>query len=128
MGVLTTLRLLTALVTTLRSPIKRSAEPPTFGCSTRACPWDWEANLRRMLNSTVRFVVLGIGVGVLALPGPTALRIDRVVGAASCSPPPGANPVVVENCSTGNQPSEWDLPGGASSASIQGFATDISVN
>ncbi|HXH28818.1 MAG TPA: N,N-dimethylformamidase beta subunit family domain-containing protein, partial [Candidatus Polarisedimenticolia bacterium] len=36
-------------------------------------------------------------------------------------------PVVAENCLPGNPPSEWDISG-AGDASIQGFATDISVN
>src|SRR5258707_384578 len=80
-----------------------------------------------MLKATVRLAVLGIGV--LALSGPGARRIDHVVGAAApCPPPPGANPIVVENCSPGNQPREWDLSGGMGSAGIQGFTTDISVN
>ena len=38
-----------------------------------------------------------------------------------------ANPVVAENCLTGNDPSEWDISG-AGDLSIQGFATDISVD
>ena len=39
----------------------------------------------------------------------------------------GSNPIVCENNLTGNLPSEWDISG-AGDASIQGFATDISVN
>jgi hypothetical protein len=42
-----------------------------------------------------------------------------------CATP--ANPVVAENCLTGNLPSEWDVSG-AGDASIQGFATQMSVN
>ena len=38
-----------------------------------------------------------------------------------------SNPIAVENSQTGNPASEWDI-GGAGDASIQGFATDISVN
>jgi hypothetical protein len=37
------------------------------------------------------------------------------------------NPIVVENALTGNPASEWDI-NGAGDLSIQGFATDISVN
>ena len=42
-----------------------------------------------------------------------------------CAAP--ANAIVAENCLAGNPASEWDI-GGAGDASIQGFATDISVN
>ncbi len=42
---------------------------------------------------------------------------------AGCS----GNPIVVENCLTGSVSSEWDVSG-AGDPSIQGFATDISVN
>lgn len=41
--------------------------------------------------------------------------------------PPLANAIVCENSKPGNSPSEWDI-GGAGDPSIQGFATDISVN
>jgi hypothetical protein len=40
---------------------------------------------------------------------------------------PIANPIVCENSKPGNPSGEWDIIG-AGSASIQGFATDISVN
>jgi len=42
-----------------------------------------------------------------------------------CAAPP--NPVVAENCLTGNPASEWDVSG-AGDTSIQGYATQISVN
>jgi hypothetical protein len=38
-----------------------------------------------------------------------------------------SNPIVVENAKPGNPPSQWDISGSGDS-SIQGFATDISVN
>ena|GEM_PF-5057164 len=38
-----------------------------------------------------------------------------------------ANPIVAENCKPGSPSSEWDVAG-AGDPSIQGFATDISVN
>ncbi|HEV8632990.1 MAG TPA: hypothetical protein VG370_01930, partial [Chloroflexota bacterium] len=42
-----------------------------------------------------------------------------------CAAP--ANPVVAENCQPGSPASEWDL-GSADSSTIEGFATDISVD
>ncbi len=42
-----------------------------------------------------------------------------------CASP--ANPIVAENCLVGNPASEWDISG-AGDSSIQGFATDISVD
>jgi Domain of unknown function (DUF4082)/Bacterial Ig-like domain len=47
-----------------------------------------------------------------------------VFGGACASP---ANAIVAENCLTGSPASEWDVSG-AGDPSIQGFATDISVN
>ena len=41
--------------------------------------------------------------------------------------PAAANPIVCENSKQGNSPSEWDISG-AGDSSIQGFATEISVN
>jgi hypothetical protein len=43
----------------------------------------------------------------------------------TCSSPPNA--IVAENCLPGNPASEWDISG-AGDSTIQGFATDISVN
>ena len=45
--------------------------------------------------------------------------------AASCAAP--ANPIEAENCQVGNPSSEWDISG-VGDASLQGFATEISVN
>ena len=46
---------------------------------------------------------------------------------ASCASP--ANAIEAENCLPGNPSSEWDVStGDAGDLSIQGFATDISVN
>lgn len=45
--------------------------------------------------------------------------------ADACSAPPNA--IVAENCQPGNPAIEWDIAG-AGDPSIQGFATDISVN
>jgi hypothetical protein len=50
---------------------------------------------------------------------------------ATAAPPPGcgnpANAIVAENCLGGSPSSEWDISG-AGDSSIQGFATEISVN
>ena len=46
---------------------------------------------------------------------------------AACPAPAGSNEIVVENCQTGSPRSEWDISG-AGDTSIQGFATDMSVN
>ena len=50
----------------------------------------------------------------------------EVAQAAPCDPPV-QNPIVCENSKPGNPQSEWDISGGGD-PSIQGFATDISVN
>src|SRR4051812_13679234 len=50
-----------------------------------------------------------------------ALALTRLT--AQCGP----NPIVCENQLTGTQASQWDV-GGAGDSSIQGFATQISVN
>src|SRR5262249_47070949 len=41
--------------------------------------------------------------------------------------PPVSSPIACENSKPGNPPSEWDVTG-SGSQTIQGFATDISVN
>ncbi len=46
-------------------------------------------------------------------------------GTGPCAAP--ANPIVAENCLTGNLASEWNVTG-IGDPSIQGYATDISVN
>ena len=46
---------------------------------------------------------------------------------SACFAAAQSNPIVVENAKTGNPPSQWDINGSGDS-SIQGFATDISVN
>jgi len=56
----------------------------------------------------------------------TFLLLSRTQAAiASCASP--ANAIEAENCLPGNPSSQWDVSG-AGDASIQGFATDISVN
>jgi hypothetical protein len=53
----------------------------------------------------------------------TAPSLAQSVTQSACT----GNPIVVENCLPGNPSSEWDVSG-AGDPSIQGFATDISVN
>ncbi len=64
-------------------------------------------------------LALVVGIGLLAGPG---------AGAAAADPcAPVVNPIACENSKPGTPPSIWDIQG-AGSPSIQGFATDISVN
>ncbi|MFL6449643.1 MAG: N,N-dimethylformamidase beta subunit family domain-containing protein [Bryobacteraceae bacterium] len=66
-----------------------------------------------------RSVIFGCTAILLALLGWTP------VASASCTFP--ANNIEAENCLPGNPQSEWDISG-TGDPSIQGFATDISVN
>ncbi len=54
-----------------------------------------------------------------------AVTLSASAHAAPCDTP--ANPIVAENCLPGDSPDTWDVSG-AGDPSIQGFATDISVN
>ena len=56
-----------------------------------------------------------------------ALFLSSATSTAGPCTPPVTNPIVCENSLTGNPASEWDVSG-AGDASIQGFATRISVN
>ena len=60
-----------------------------------------------------------------------ALAVVFALSASGCTPTPvctnPANEIVSENCRFGNQPSEWQVQG-EGDPSIQGFATDISVD
>jgi hypothetical protein len=60
-----------------------------------------------------------------ALLASTAWSFTTASAGGNCASPP--NPIVAENCLTGNAASEWDVSG-AGDPGIQGFATDISVN
>src|SRR5581483_11892168 len=69
--------------------------------------------------------VLALLASSLLLPLPSS---PATAQADPCAPPV-TNPIVCENSLPGNPASEWDLPNrDAGDASIQGFATDISVN
>ena len=70
----------------------------------------------RVRASSLAFV---LGVSGVAAVAPVASA------AGPCDTP--ANPIVAENCLPGTPPSQWDVSG-AGDASIQGFATQISVN
>ena len=59
------------------------------------------------------------GLAVILFAEPARAQVDP------CAAP--ANEVVAENCKPGSPPSEWDVSG-AGDPSIQGFATDISVD
>src|SRR6266568_352266 len=63
---------------------------------------------------------LFVASAAMALASPLAAR-------ASCSSP--ANAIEAENCLAGTPQTTWDLPNqDAGDPSIQGFATEISVN
>ena len=72
--------------------------------------------------------VIGGATGVKDVAG-NALAMDYswsfTTGVDPCAT--GGNPIVCENSRAGNPASEWDVSG-AGDPSIQGFATDISVN
>jgi hypothetical protein len=73
------------------------------------------------LTWTWRVAALALAVAALLL----GVRAPAA-HAAPCDPPI-VNPVACENTKPGNPASEWDVSGSGSS-SIQGFATDISVD
>ncbi|GAA2853748.1 DUF4082 domain-containing protein [Paenarthrobacter ilicis] len=73
----------------------------------------------RVMKSLLVPLVVTLVAALLPLTATTA------VAAGPCDPV--VNAVVCENSKTGSPPSEWDI-NGAGDDSIQGFATDISVN
>ncbi len=76
-----------------------------------------------MRHSTMMFSRLQILVAICALLAMQLLLVRAAYG--SCNNP--ANPIEAENCKQGTPPTVWDVDG-AGDLSIQGFATDISVN
>jgi hypothetical protein len=78
-------------------------------------------DLRTTASASARLAA-ALATGALLLVGPGA----GVAAAAACDPPV-VSEVACENTKTGNLPSEWDVSG-AGDSTIQGFATDISVN
>jgi hypothetical protein len=75
------------------------------------------AELRRAV--AVLLALVGLAVT-------SALNVTSDAQSDPCSPP-NLNPIVCENQKPGDPPSAWDV-NGAGDSSIQGFATDISVN
>src|ERR1700688_3757224 len=72
---------------------------------------------RKSMKPLIRFVAVLCGV---------LLYFSlSLVAFGSCSAP--ANPIESENCLPGNPDSQWDVSG-AGDLTVQGFATDISVN
>jgi hypothetical protein len=64
------------------------------------------------------FLVLALNLG-------SKLQVQSAIAADICAAP--TNAIVAENCLAGNPSTEWDI-NGVGDPSIQGFATDISVN
>ena len=79
-----------------------------------APPW-----ARHRLTQRLHWLYMAALIAVVGL----VLDAGRSAEAQSCT----SNPIVCENAKTGNPASEWDIVG-AGDPSIQGFATDISVN
>jgi phosphodiesterase/alkaline phosphatase D-like protein len=74
-------------------------------------------NMSERVSSVTRNGLLGIALCATAFSGGSAW--------AQCGSPPNA--IVAENCLTGNPPAQWNISG-AGDPTLQGFATDISVN
>ncbi|AFY90193.1 DUF4082 domain-containing protein [Chroococcidiopsis thermalis] len=70
------------------------------------------------IASAAMFLVLGLDVG-------SNLQVQKAIAADICAAP--TNAIAAENCLTGNPSTEWDISG-VGDTSIQGFASDISVN
>lgn len=67
-----------------------------------------------------------VAVGALLLAGVTVPVVSAAASTDPCTT--GGNPIVCENSKPGTDPEEWDIWPGAGDASIQGYATDISVD
>src|SRR5215467_9415878 len=80
----------------------------------------------RTLARTMRLLV----AASITLAGSVTVGVPAApVAAAPCDPPPTSNPIACENSLPGDPSSAWDLPNqDMGDPSIQGFATDISVN
>jgi hypothetical protein len=76
-----------------------------------------------------RLAIVLVAAAVLAAGTVTAARLGGSGEALAADPcaPPVTNPIACENTKPGTPRSTWDVTG-AGSTSIQGFATDISVN
>ncbi|KYC37736.1 hypothetical protein WA1_04250 [Scytonema hofmannii PCC 7110] len=78
----------------------------------------------KKLLKNILLMMLAILV-VLQLNVSDPLLVQKALAVDPCSSP--VNSIVAENCLAGNPKSEWDISG-IGDSSIQGFATDISVN
>ncbi|RCJ27107.1 hypothetical protein A6770_02815 [Nostoc minutum NIES-26] len=74
----------------------------------------------RMMILMMLTIVLAVGLNVGFQP-----LMQRVLAADPCASP--ANSIVAENCKAGNPSTQWDISG-IGDSTIQGFATDISIN
>ena len=82
-----------------------------------------QAQQRAVVRASLRRNRLRLLVAALVVCG--GLVVVAPSAQASCAAP--ANEIVAENCKPGKPASQWDIAG-AGDASIQGFATDISVD
>ena len=99
----------------------------TYDAATRKASLTPDSPLS--LNTQYNATAKGGTDGVKDLAG-NALAIDKTWSFTTVASAPCAsttNEIEAENCQAGNRPSEWDITG-AGDLSIQGFATDISVN
>ena len=80
---------------------------------------------RRVVH-VVRAACLIAAAAVLVVSGPSSSTPSAQGGGAACTPPLG-NPIVCENQLAGEPMSQWDVEG-AGDPSIQGFATEMSVD
>ena len=84
-----------------------------------------KVDVRRSAGAKFRHVVVAGVAGVLV--GAGLVPITATPAEAAPCDAPVVNPVACENTKAGSPKSEWDVSG-AGSTTIQGFATDISVN
>ncbi|MGR9107449.1 MAG: DUF4082 domain-containing protein, partial [Gammaproteobacteria bacterium] len=100
----------------------------TYNAATRTAALQPNSSLTQTTLHTATIVGGSNGVKDLASP-PNALQSDYTWSFTTGTDPcvPGGNPIVCENSQPGNPQSEWDV-NGAGDSSIQGFATNISVN
>src|SRR5205085_3641196 len=108
----------------------RARSGPTVALSARTlevCPRALHPSITHSMLRTAslfRTARLAAVITLIVLSGGARLRSPRLFAQqTSC----GSNPIVCENLNPGAPSSEWDVSGGGD-ASIQGFATDISVN
>jgi len=91
---------------------------PLYGLSVDS----WVGRRRWMRFAVPAGLIIAL---LLAIPLPANV-LQKAAAAGPCDAPI-TNPIACENTKPGNPASEWDVSG-AGSASIQGFATDISVD